>query len=153
MDDHVKFTKSAGYGPMMQKLGESGMAGKPNLHHVRYSAPMTKAVTAPITEMLTFYFPADVEESSFELAWEQFIDALSKNSDGYVGSAGGWVVEDLEYQGQPGKAYVVAIGWESIQAHMAYRETQPFKDTISGVLGPTRGTAMHHTKFTKFVKV
>jgi len=152
MDDHVRFTKTVEYGPFMQKLGESVMAGMPNLHHVRFSAPVTKVAVAPITEMLTFYFPADVEKSSFESIWERFVDVLSKNSDGYLGNTGGWVVEDLAYEGQPGKAYVAAIGWESIQAHMAYRETQAFKDTISEVVGATRGRVMHHTKFTKLDK-
>jgi heme-degrading monooxygenase HmoA len=149
MDDHVKFTKSDEYGPFMQKLGETTMAGMPNLHHVCFSTPVAKAAVAPITEMLTLYFTADVEKSSFESIWERFVDVMSKNSVGYLGSTGGWVVEDLTYDGQPGKAYVAVVGWESFQAHMAYRETQAFKDTISEVRGITRGGSMHHTKFTK----
>lgn len=152
MDDHVAFTKTTEYKPFMQKLGESIMAGMPNLNHVRFNAPVTKVAIAPITEMLTFYFPADVEKSSFESIWERFIEVLIKNSDGCVGDTGGWVLEDVAFEGQPGKAYVAAIGWESIQAHMAYRETQAFKDSIPEVRRAARGAAMHHTKFTKLDK-
>jgi len=148
----VKFTTAVEYGPFMQKLGESVMAGMPNLHHVRFSASVVEVVVAPITEMLTLHLPADVEKSSFESIWERFIDITSKNSNGYLGNTGGWVVEDLAYDGQPGKAYVAVIGWESIQAHMAYRETQAFKDIISEVRGVTTGRVVHHTKFTKFDK-
>jgi hypothetical protein len=93
-----------------------------------------------------------VEKSSFESIWERFVDVISKNSSGYVGNTGGWVVEDLPFEDQPGKTYVAVVGWESIQAHMAYRETQAFKDTIPELRGQMRGIAMHHTKFTKFDK-
>ena len=152
MDDHVRFTNTTEYDPFMQKLGESVIAGTPNLHHVRLSVPVTKVAVAPVVEMLTLHFPADVEKSSFDSIWERFVDVLSKNSEGFVGSTGGWVVEDVVFDGQPGKAFVAALGWESIQAHMAYRETQAFKDTIPEVRRGTRGSAMHHTKFTKFDK-
>jgi hypothetical protein len=77
---------------------------------------------------------------------------MSKNSTGYLDSTGGWVVEDLAYDGQPGKAYVAVVGWESIQAHMAYRETQAFKDIISEVREVSIARVMHHTTFTKLDK-
>jgi hypothetical protein len=51
----------------------------------------------------------------------------------FVRGAYGWVKEELEnaekFDGKT-KGYYVAFGWESVEAHMKYRETQAFKDTI-----------------------
>ena len=72
---------------------------------------------------------------------------ISENADGFKGSAGGWVIEDVEYKGKKGKAYVSTIGWESVQAHMTFRETAAFKENIGLIREKPLGVEVHHTEF------
>lgn len=55
-------------------------------------------------------------------------------AEAYRGSAGGWSVEtDVPQSGdaaKKGKVYVAVIGWASVDAHHAFRETKEFKDNI-----------------------
>ena len=53
-----------------------------------------------------------------------------RDADGYLDYAVGITHETLEKEGVKGKAAVLLIGWQSREAHMAFRETQSFKDNI-----------------------
>ena len=57
------------------------------------------------------------------------------------------MIEDVEYEGKKGKAYVGVLGWESVEAHMSFRETQAFKDIIHLLRDDPLGLEVHHTKF------
>jgi heme-degrading monooxygenase HmoA len=54
------------------------------------------------------------------------------NMEGYLGHAYGPVVEEIEKEegAGMGKAVVLCIGWESKERHMAFRETESFKENI-----------------------
>ena len=110
--------------------------------------PPTAALGAasPVTEVLTCYF--EKEDEGFQSKFDQLIKAISDNADGFKGASGGWVVEEVEYEGEKGKkAYVGLSGWESVEAHMAFRETQAFKDNIHLLREDPLGFEVHHTKF------
>lgn len=87
-----------------------------------------------MTEIITVYLPSDYSESdqkTFEDGLKKLISAIENNADTYHGSAGGWAEEEVaipDANGEKGKVYVCVIGWDSVEAHMAFRENQAFKD-------------------------
>ena len=109
--------------------------------------PATAALgtASPVTEVLTAYF--EKEDNDFAAKATQLTKAISENADGFKGAAGGWVIEDVEYEGKKGKAYVAMIGWESVEAHMAFRETTAFKENIHLIREGPLGMELHHTEF------
>ena len=74
------------------------------------------------------------------------VKVVSDNA-GDQARTGGGVIEDVEYEGKKGKGYVGLLGWESVEAHMSFRETQKFKDNIHLLREDTLGMEVHHTKF------
>jgi hypothetical protein len=82
------------------------------------------------------YFPKDYtseDQSQFESDLKKLIAVIEKESSGtHTASAGGWIEEEADIPGssEKGKAYIAALGWHSIEAHMSFRETQHFKDNI-----------------------
>lgn len=115
-------------------------AGPFSLYHANLAPhPATAAlsnINAPATEILTAFFPASysqADQDKFEQDIKTLVGVIEKNADGYKGSAGGWIVEEPENEkaGGKSKAYFAAIGWESVEAHLKFREHQAFKDNIS----------------------
>lgn len=152
MDDHINFTKAPEYKPFIDGLKGSMMSAITGMQHVRhpYAEGFTKASSAPITEILTVYFPADVDKADFEARVKKFEEILFADSDAAVAIAGGWVVEELEYEGQKGPVFAAALGWKSLEAHKEFAATQTFKDSVPVLMEGARGRVLHHTKFTKY---
>jgi hypothetical protein len=109
--------------------------GPPLLYHVHVEpAPPTRAF-GEVTEFIQIYFPADYspeDQKVFHENMKKFGGIVEDNWKECRGTAGGWVVEELEdpKSGSKAKVYVELIGWVSVDSHMRYRETQAFKDSI-----------------------
>lgn len=140
---HKDFEQTEAYLPFVQKIGTI-MSGPVQMRHAEFRAPMITAAVAPIVEMLTLYFPDHVNRTNVDTTLLDFIQTIVENAKGFVGYTTGWVVEELEHEKIDGKAraYAVAIGWESLEAHMAYRDTQTFKDNIVKVRAIAEGLAV-----------
>jgi len=155
-EDHISFTKTPAYEPFIGKISTL-ITGAPKLHHANYRTPFSAvAVAAPVVEMLLLYLPVDgADEKAAEEMWDAFMKALAENAEGYVASASGWVMEELEHENVQGKArgFQAAIGWTGVEAHMKYRETEGFKEGIQVVRGVFKGSAVHHTSFTRESKI
>lgn len=115
------------------------MDGAPNLYHAHFDPyPPTVAISdvgSMVTEFLTMYFPTDysaADQAKLESDLKQFGEVVKGSSDDFKAAVGGWVVEELDdpKSSEKRKAYVLLIGWTSVQAHLSYRETQTFKDNI-----------------------
>ncbi|KAL8688870.1 MAG: hypothetical protein Q9218_005324 [Villophora microphyllina] len=155
MDAHQKFMNQPYYAPFVKHL-MSIVDGSLEVHHAQLSPhPPSVALTGTtnVTEVVEHYFSADISESdrsSFENNLKEFVKVLEKKAEGYTGFAGGWVVEELEHKEIEGKAKVwhSCIGWQSVDAHMAFRETQEFKDNVH-LMRPEskKATTMHHVSF------
>ena len=118
------------------------------MRHANFTPhPPTAALgtASPVTEVLTCYF--DKVNDGFESKINQLIRAIADNSKDFKAASGGWVIEDVEYKGKKGKAYVAVVGWESVEAHMSFRETRAFKDNIHLLREDPLGLEVHHTKF------
>lgn len=137
---------SAAYQPFVKRLGTI-MSANAQIHHVDFepSGALTKAFSAPVTEIATFYcdskpIPEWLSNASKAAAWLEEQPA----SAGYLGGAYGITHEVVEYQGVKGKAAVLAVGWTSKEAHMAFRGTETFKENIGLLRGEAKAIEMHH---------
>lgn len=76
-------------------------------------------------------------------------DALQKHAEGYKIHSTGWVDGKIESRMAAGDAtaYVAVIEWESVERHMAFRETEAFKNVIGPLRKATTGAEMHHVVF------
>ncbi|KAI9803899.1 MAG: hypothetical protein M1825_001779 [Sarcosagium campestre] len=157
VEAHKQFVGCEAWLAMKQNIGtiaDSSSAVKPSVYHVNFAPHPPPAFRAPVTEYFaTFHHPAISadERCSFETA----IAAITRAVDGAKGSkgvAGGWVLEELDYERLPGgkaKPYVAVYGWESVEAHMAFRETDAFAATIGPIRSALKGNmSMHHIKLT-----
>lgn len=107
---------------------------------------------SPATEILNVYFPLDYSESDqqkFEEGLKKVVAVIEKDARTYTASSGGWVVEDVEIPGTSEKArmYQALIGWQSVEAHMSFRETQSFKDNIHHLRAAKDLKKLHVTHF------
>ncbi|TID14265.1 hypothetical protein E6O75_ATG09344 [Venturia nashicola] len=140
---HKDFEQTEAYLPFVQKIGTI-MSGPVHMQHVEFREPLAAAAVAPIVEMLTLYFPDHVDRANVETTLVDFLQTIVDNAKGFVGYTTGWVVEELEHEKIEGKAraYAVTIGWESLEAHMAYRDTHTFKEDIVKVRAIAKGLAL-----------
>jgi heme-degrading monooxygenase HmoA len=81
-----------------------------------------------------------------------------ERADGYLGLAAGVTYEsdvEVEVEGeggvQKGYAGVVVIGWESVEKHLAFRETDLFRENIGGLRNGARKIEMYHVQFMEAV--
>ncbi|KAL9119330.1 MAG: hypothetical protein Q9187_004119 [Circinaria calcarea] len=156
VEAHIAYTKLPVFPPLSARL-RSLVDGKAYLIHVHFEPHPPLAVLSgsfsPVTEILTVYLPSSTSPESqkaYEQNFAKFMKVLEECGEGYRGYRSGWVVEELEHEslGGKGKAYLAAIGWDSVEKHQATREKEKFKENI-GLLkseGVT-GLEMHHVKF------
>ena len=153
---HEAFIKSDEYEPFLNKF-RNIMADAPNLVHVDFEdqACRKAALSAPVTEVATFYF--DDGPPEFSKASEGVKKALDncQNETKFKirGYGYGYTHEELEKEGVKGKgkAAVLLIGWESLDDHMDLRKTESFKNNIGSLRNGASKIEMHHTKFMNFV--
>ena len=149
---------SPSYGPFVENLMPIVDGEMESMRHALLSPhPPSAALsgtTTSVTEMINHYFAADIsqsEQSSFESSMKQFSQVLEEKAEGFKGLAAGWVVEEVEHEGVEGKAkcWLSCLGWQSVEAHMAFRETKDFKDNVH-LIRPDfmKAITAHHTKFT-----
>ncbi|KAJ9651890.1 hypothetical protein H2198_008854 [Neophaeococcomyces mojaviensis] len=140
VDAHMDFTKTETYKPFLDRFSDiADLKNNVSMYHANLKPhPATEALSdhvSPATEILMVFFPADYSEADqkkFEDDLKKLVAVIEKEAKTYTASAGGWVVEEVDIPGtsEKGKAYQVLIGWQSVEAHLAFRETQPFKDNI-----------------------
>ena len=152
VEAHHAFMKSPIYGPFGKHL-MTIIDGKLTMLHANFDPhPPSAAVsstTSPVTEVITAYFTS--HDAAFEENVKKLTGVLKEKAEGFRAASGGWIVEDVEHEslgeGKKGKAYAAVIGWESVEAHMKFRETEDFKQGIHLLRdGPVK-LEVHHTKF------
>jgi hypothetical protein len=123
----------------------------PSMFHAHLTPhPPTKAFEAPVVEALTIYFHAgltETEKQAYYQNFKNFMEQTIVDAKGLVAEAHGWVVEELEKEGKKQKAFMCFIGWDSVDMHMKYRETESFKECIHLLRDGSEAIEMHHVKF------
>ncbi|KAI1848430.1 hypothetical protein JX265_008788 [Neoarthrinium moseri] len=137
---HQAVMKSEAYGPFLEEMMQLVRAD-PVVYHVPFE-PFPATVLnnedgkgkTPIAEVLHAYFPADismVQQQEALIKVQQFIDESKPVAQGFSGeTAHGFVLEEVDFKDERCRALVVVLGWESLEAHKAYRETEDFNRTI-----------------------
>ena len=138
------------YGPFGKHFGKV-LDGPPQLHHANLDPhPPASAVSStrsPVTECLTIYFPSSFDSSSFDSHWPTFKKTLEEKAEGFRSASAGWIVEELEYEGEKCKAWAGFLGWDSVDAHMKYRDTEAFKGSIGGMREGSKAIKSYHAVF------
>lgn len=141
------------YQPFLQRF-LTIVAGAPTIIHsdLQPYADALETLSAPVTEIATFYFGSDPPEKYID-GVNKFREVVDKESvDGYLGGAVGITYEEVEREGVKGKGAVLVIGWKSVEAHMAFRETETFKQNIGLLREGVQKAEMHHVQFMRFVE-
>ena len=138
------------YGPFSNKFGKI-LEGPPQLHHANLDphppGPALSSLRSPVTECITLYFPTSFDRSGFNSSWSIFKKTLEEKADGFRAVSTGWVIEELELEGEKYQAWAGFLGWDSVDAHMKYRETEAFKETIGGLREGTKAIKIYHASF------
>jgi hypothetical protein len=118
-------------------------SGSHTVFHARFQPhPPNILASAPVTEVMTSYFPIDYsaeDQKQYDTGTRAFLGACQMIAGGPLSSSAGWVEEMLESEGgEMAKAYVALLGWESVEHHMAFRETQAFKE-LTGKMNRPKG--------------
>ena len=109
------------------------MSGEPKLYHTTFTPhPPSAALsdtTSPVTELLQINFPSDLssaDKDKFEQDIKKLISIIEQHSEGAnTGSAGGWIIENDQKT-----MYMACIGWQSVAAHVKFRDNSHFKDNV-----------------------
>lgn len=147
----MDFRASPDYAPLEEKI-LSLTNGRPHMFHVHLTPhPPTKALMSPAVEFVTAYFHAGLTESekvAYYKNFKNFMEQMIVDAEGLVAEAHGWVLEELEMEeGKKQKAFMLLIGWDSVDLHMKHRETDSFKKTIHLLRDGTEAIESHHAKF------
>ncbi|KAI1641175.1 Alpha/Beta hydrolase protein [Biscogniauxia mediterranea] len=128
-----------------------------NPYYVAFEPPRPPVLDTPVVEMVHMYFPpARRAAPDVESAIARFVAELrTGKAEGFSGEAAwGWVVGGaaegeealLPYKGEGCAAFVLCLGWESVQAHMRFRDTEEFQRCIPLIRGieGLKGSEMAH---------
>lgn len=131
------------------------------MHHVEFTPhpPSVAAETTTsvqrsspgATEVATFFLDpstSDFDAQAFEEAVWKFMTEAVEKADGFMSTAGGWIVEEVEHEKAGGKAkgYFLLVGWQSVEKHMEFRDTEAFKG-VEHVKKYLKHGEMVHVKF------
>ena len=146
---HQKFQKSPNYGAFNKHLFTI-IDGSIDMFHVNFVPhPPLSNVLSSITEVITCYF--ETHDPEYDGNVNKLVDAMKEKAEGFKTASKGWVIEDVEHEkigsGKKGKAFVIVFGWDSVEAHMKFRETQAFKDNVHCLREGSLARAVHHTAF------
>ena len=134
---------------MLQRF-DSILDGAPQLNHVEFPSPGAQKVAlgAPVTELVTLFAPD--KSSALDSDVQKFVEVLNRDAKGFLAVASGWVVEEVKHEKlapSDGRAYFMAIGWGSIEEHMAYRATDSFRNNIGLLRDHATAIEMRHVAF------
>jgi hypothetical protein len=136
----------------MLKSLEPILDGSPQLVHFELESPsdLAAAVSAPVTEIATIFLLEKTE--SFDGNLSLFARILDENAEGFRGCAHSWILEDVQHEslgaGVNGRACLMAIGWSSVSAHLAFKRTSAFQKGLE-LLSDARGSEIQHTIFSE----
>ena len=147
VESHKKFIASDDYAPMLKRF-EGLLSGSPALIHFEYASAGAQRIAfgAPVTEHVTLFF-SEKDESKDEKIVKLGEALMNHATPSPLAVVGGWSVEEVEHEkleGKKGKAYRVALGWNSIEEHMACRNTDAFKNNIGLLRENAKGVDVVH---------
>lgn len=116
------------------------------MHHTDFEPheQVQKAMTAPVTEIATFYFD-DEPPDGYVVQFQNFLKAASRETKARpIASAVGVTHEEVEQDDVKGNAVVLMVGWESIEAHEAFRDSQTYHEYMPKLMQGVEKVHVHH---------
>lgn len=116
-------------------------------------APSQPALDAPATEVVIAYFAADASAETTAAVpgvLPKVLKLAGAKDAGMIAESGGWAQGEVKHasllgEGAKGRAFVSVVGWESVEAHRAFRETEAFKANVGLLRGAgQKGMEMFH---------
>lgn len=159
MSSHHAFVASERFASFVE-IEKTLITGPPRVASALIDSEFAPFVEYGVTEVLTMYLKPS-HHPGFAGVWNEFATKLTKADTKVVALAatGGWLVDDVKHKALgendeegSGKGFFAAIGWNSVDEHMAFRDTQAFADAIPLMRTNASAVDMHHTKFRKFEK-
>lgn len=111
-------------------------------HLMTFHATAREALTAPVTELLSIFLPAEYtaeQVQTFEAGIRQFHENIVPEAKALRAAVGGWVTEDLPpgaaWPSTNRKTYLVCVGWNSAEDHISFSTTDVFKENVGLIVG------------------
>lgn len=152
IDAHKTFMSSSAYGPFIKKF-EAIMTGVDLYHADLFVGHIARTARSAVVEFAQFYVPTDYDADKKKQTLQQCLDTVTKDApkDSGIGEpAIGWSVEERDNEKSNGKAKVAVllVGWDSVDAHVAFRELPVFKDNIGLLREGVQGADVCHVPLT-----
>lgn len=119
----------------------------PTLNHLTLNTtpfPPTGSLTSPIVEYVQSWFPLSetappATRREIEQEFEKFTEVFTRESKGDGGYEYGWIEEELQKEdvkeeGGEARGFVIARGWETMEAFKASTSTESFREAIQIVV-------------------
>lgn len=110
-----------------------------------------KVFGAPMTEVAMAYYDGAVPAEYVDVVLAFGKRIAREGVEGCLGMVVGITHEDVQMEEVKGKAALVCLGWQSIEAHTKFWGTPVFQESIEGLRGQSRKVEMHHTAFMPFL--
>ncbi|MCJ1327488.1 hypothetical protein MMC10_004157 [Thelotrema lepadinum] len=145
---------------MSSEAISSALATLPGTVKMRYlvdfSDSLHIALNSPCIEFSIAYFDAgvaDTARSLFQSTAVTFMDKVAAHPQSSRGFASGWALHDVaipQKNGENGKGFVSAAGWDSMEAHYVFNTTDIFHENFGDVAtGAVIGWDIFHFKAIK----
>ncbi|KAK9238764.1 hypothetical protein V1525DRAFT_399970 [Lipomyces kononenkoae] len=145
LESHRKFENSgADYKAVLGAL-KPVLVAPPSMYHIHFDPhPISAVLEAPVVALTTFYSLS----ATFETDIAKLLSYLEK-ADGFLAVSHGFIDEELakEDGDEKGKAYLAAIGWSSVDAHVKATTTKEIADAIQLTSGGSKHVEVRHVKF------
>lgn len=97
------------------------------------------ALAAPVVELVSWIYPSgrvDAEtQNKIAKGFSVFANAIMSEAPEAAGeSIGGWGQVEFDHDGTLSRRYTALIGWKSVEAHYACKETPPFQKNIHNIM-------------------
>ncbi|KAF1843647.1 uncharacterized protein K460DRAFT_368512 [Cucurbitaria berberidis CBS 394.84] len=157
VDAHKVFIASQEYQPFLETLDKHLLAGPPTLFHARLPTDTLSAnpLSAPVTECISAYFDPAQSEAEYNASFATFLSEIANIPNVEAkGLVGGWSVETHQHEslgeGVEGKLFAAFVGWPTVEAHMAFRETEEFGKIRGYLRTGVKGIKVWHVAFTQY---
>lgn len=142
---------STDYAPFFNNLkGILDPDNPPSITHYEFASPgtLSQALGAPATELAMFYF--DNKSDQFESGLQPVAEAFDKHAEGFIAVDHAWSIEKVKHQGNELTQCLVLVGWQSVEAHQKFAQTDTLKSIFKDLAQQTKGTDMYHVIMKSF---
>ncbi|USW53623.1 hypothetical protein Slin15195_G069420 [Septoria linicola] len=150
MEAHISTLRQPDYKAVAESIS-SIFTGAGYMYHVDLEPhdEVQRAMDAPVMEIALFNFDHEPPGGCLEI-FQAFRKAAGKESGATpIASAVGITHEEVEFGDIKGNAVVLVVGWESIEAHQAFRDSGTYKKYMPQLMKEVEKVQIHHVALRK----